>query len=271
MKRFRKFIFWCHLSAGVIAGLVILIMSVTGALLAFQPQIERFADRNMRTVQPQAERLSAEALFAKVREARPDLKPTGLTLQSDPTAAASFALGRDGVLYVNPYTGDVTGESAKGVRSFFQVVTDWHRWLGTSGDGRATGRAVTGACNAAFLVLAISGPYIWWPKKWTRNSLSSITRLKRGLKGRARDFNWHNVTGFWCALVLVILTATGMVMSYQWANNLLYTMTGSPGAQAAQPQGGGSANQSANQSALEVPANLDQLLSRAQEQTPQWE
>ncbi|HKS40090.1 MAG TPA: PepSY-associated TM helix domain-containing protein, partial [Blastocatellia bacterium] len=274
MKRFRKVLFWCHLSAGVIAGLVILIMSITGALLAFQPQIERFADRDARTVQPpqgEAPRLSTQALFAKVREARPDLKPTGLTLQSDPTAAAAFALGRDGILYVNPYTGDVTGESAKGVRSFFQVVTDWHRWLGTSGDGRATGRAITGACNAAFLFLAISGLYIWWPKKWTRKSLSSITVFKRGLQGRARDFNWHNVTGFWCALVLVILTATGMVMSYQWANNLLYTMTGSPVPQAAQPQGGGSANQSANQSALEVPANLDQLLSRAQEQTPQWE
>ncbi|HST23941.1 MAG TPA: PepSY-associated TM helix domain-containing protein, partial [Blastocatellia bacterium] len=256
MKRFRKVFFWCHLTAGVIAGLVILIMSVTGALLAFQPQIERFADRDARTVQPpqaEAPRLSTQALFAKVREARPDLKPTGLTLQSDPTAAAAFALGRDGILYVNPYTGDVTGESAKGVRSFFQVVTDWHRWLGTSGDGRATGRAVTGACNAAFLFLAISGLYIWWPKKWTRKSLSSITVFKRGLQGRARDFNWHNVTGFWCALVLVILTATGMVMSYQWANNLLYTMTGSPVPQAAQPQGGGAANQSANQSALEVP------------------
>lgn len=75
MKRFRKFIFWCHLTAGVISGLVILIMSVTGALLAFQPQIERFADRDARTMQPpqsEAQRLSTQALFAKVREARPD-------------------------------------------------------------------------------------------------------------------------------------------------------------------------------------------------------
>ncbi|MGA9767631.1 MAG: PepSY-associated TM helix domain-containing protein [Blastocatellia bacterium] len=272
MKRFRKILFWCHLTAGVIAGLVILIMSVTGALLAFQPQIERYADRNVRTVQPPqgvTDRLSTQALFAKVREARPDLKPTGLTLQSDPTAAAVFALGRDGVLYVNPYTGDVTGESAKGVRSFFQVVTDWHRWLGTSGDGRAAGRAVTGACNAAFLVLAISGLYLWWPKKWSRKALSSITLFKRGLKGRSRDFNWHNVTGFWCALLLVILTATGMIMSYQWANNLLYTMTGSPVPPPQQPQSGSPAGQST--SALEVPANLDQLLSRAQQQAVQWE
>ena len=48
-------------------------------------------------------------------------------------------------------------------------------------------------------------------------------------------------------------------------------MTGSPvppSPQQQAPQGSGG---STNQSALEVPANLDQLLSRAQEQTPQWE
>lgn len=34
MKRVRTIVFWCHLSAGVLAGLVILIMSATGAALA---------------------------------------------------------------------------------------------------------------------------------------------------------------------------------------------------------------------------------------------
>jgi len=277
MKRFRKVLFWCHLAAGVTAGLIILIMSVTGALLAFEPQIERYAERHVRTVQPpgpEAQRLDMQTLFAKTREARPDLKPTGFTLSSDPTAAAAFALGRDGVLYVNPYTGDVTGEGAKGVRGFFQWVTDWHRWLGSRGDGRATSRAITGACNAAFLGLALSGLYLWWPKKWTRKNVSSITLFKRGLKGRARDFYWHNTTGFWCALVLALLTATGMVMSYQWANNLLYTMTGSPlpaPQQGPSPQGPQGAGGPATQSAMELPGNFDQLWSRAEQQTSQWE
>lgn len=273
MKRFRKALFWGHLAAGVTAGLVILMMSVTGALLAFEPQIERYAERHARTVQPpgpEAQRLDMQTLFAKAREARPDLKPSGFTLSSDPTAAAAFALGRDGVLYVNPYTGEVTGEGAKGVRGFFQWVTDWHRWLGARSD---TSRAITGACNAAFLALALSGLYLWWPKKWTRKNVSSITVFKRGLKGRARDFNWHNTTGFWCALVLALLAATGMVMSYQWANNLLYTMTGSPlpQQQSAPPQGPLGAGNSANQATLELPGNFDQLWSRAEQQTSQWE
>ena len=274
MKRFRKIIFWCHLSAGVTAGLVILNMSVTGALLAFQPQIERFADRKVRTVEPPtpgAERLGAQELFAKAREARPGILPASLTLQAEPTAAASFSLGREGVLYVNPYTGEALGEGSKGVRAFFQTVTDWHRWLGTRGEGRATGRAVTGACNAAFLVLAMSGLFLWWPKNWTRKSLSSVTIFKRGLKGRARDFNWHNATGFWCALVLVVLTATGMVMSYQWANNLLYTLTGSQIPPQQNPQGAPNPANQSEANRIEVPANLNHLWSRAEEQTSGWQ
>src|SRR5688500_9558956 len=131
MKRLRKVIFWCHLTAGVIAGLVILNMSLTGVLLAFEQQIVRFAERDVRTVRPpdgEARRLGVSALFVKVREARPDAKPTGLTLQADPSAAAAITLGREGMLYMNPYTGELLGEGSR-VRAFFQIVTDWHRWL----------------------------------------------------------------------------------------------------------------------------------------------
>ncbi|MBZ5651294.1 MAG: hypothetical protein LAO18_12500 [Acidobacteriia bacterium] len=33
---FRRVLFWVHLTAGCVAGLVILVMSVTGALLAYR-------------------------------------------------------------------------------------------------------------------------------------------------------------------------------------------------------------------------------------------
>ena len=39
MRRIRPFLFWIHLTAGIACGAVILVMSVTGALLALKPQI----------------------------------------------------------------------------------------------------------------------------------------------------------------------------------------------------------------------------------------
>ena len=32
---------------------------------------------------------------------------------------------------------------------------------------------------------------------WTRRTLRSVTLFRRGLRSKARDFNWHNVIGFW--------------------------------------------------------------------------
>ena len=229
MKLVRKIFFWCHLVTGVIAGLIILTMSITGVLLAFESQIERFADRGLSTVRPPegaARRLSAQALLTKVQEARPEAKATSMTLQANPSAAASIALGREEVLYVNPYTGEVLGEGAKGVREFFHAVTDWHRWLGMSGENRSTARAITGACNLGFLFLVISGFYMWWPRNLTWAQVKNVIWFRRRLSTKARDFNWHNVIGFWLAIPLFIIVISGVVISYQWAGNLVYRLAG---------------------------------------------
>ena len=40
----RKVLFWCHFTAGVCAGLVILLMSFTGVLLTYERQILAWAE-----------------------------------------------------------------------------------------------------------------------------------------------------------------------------------------------------------------------------------
>lgn len=286
MKRVRRVVFWCHLFAGVTAGVVVLIMSVTGALLAFQPQVLAFVERDARSVSVPGQadaRLGAQEILARAVEARPDLKPSGLTIQADPSVAASVTLGREGNIYLNQYTGELLGESSTGWRKFFRSVEDWHRWLGVSGDGRATAKAVTGACNAAFLMLAVTGVFIWWPKKWNWQQVSQVVLFKRGLAGRSRDFNWHNVTGVWCASVLVLLTATGLVMSYQWANNLLYRLSGSEppqpltvsrsSSEASRDQQRRETSQrpSSEPGGAGLPVSLNQMWLLAEQQAPGWQ
>ena len=45
MKTFRKILFWCHLLAGVTAGMIVLVMSVTGVLLTYEKQMTNWADK----------------------------------------------------------------------------------------------------------------------------------------------------------------------------------------------------------------------------------
>jgi uncharacterized iron-regulated membrane protein len=270
MKLFRKVLFWIHLTAGVTTGIIIFIMCVTGVVLTFEAQIKDYAESDVRyvkTPETGAQKLSPTELFTKLREAKPDAKPTGLTLKADSNASAAFALGREGALYMNPYSGEILGGDAKGVNNFFRFVTDWHRWLGASGENRAAGRAVTGFSNAAFLLLAITGIYIWFPRRLAWQNIRAVIFFRRGLRGKARNFNWHNTIGFWSSLVLIILTVTGLVISYQWAGNLVYTLTGSEvPKQQAPPQ-----NQPNRETNPVIPENLDELWTRAAQQTENWE
>ena len=164
----RTLIFWPHLMAGVLAGIVILMMSATGVLLTYERQLIAWSDRGLRSA-PSADGsapLSVEALLTSLRRDHPDLEVSGVTLASDATAPVSIVAGRQTV-YVDAYTGRVLGESTQGVRRFMSEVRAWHRWIAVEGEGRPVARAITGWSNAIFLFIAVSGIYLWFPRKWT--------------------------------------------------------------------------------------------------------
>ena len=272
MKRLRKIIFWCHLPIGVIGGVIILIMCVTGVLLAYEKQITLWADmRNYEAAapSPEATRLPLDILLSKTREAR-NTEPTAITLRSTHPAIAEISLGREGRLFVNSYTGNALGEGSRGVRSFFRSVTDWHRWLGAQGENRNLARAITGACNIGFLFLVISGFYLWWPQRWSRKALRNITWFRTGLPPKGRNFNWHNTIGFWSAVPLFIVVLSGVVISYTWAGNLVYRIVGETPPAPRQANANPGATKPATAPA--VPAlTLDALWARAEQQVSGWQ
>ncbi|HVX66493.1 MAG TPA: PepSY-associated TM helix domain-containing protein [Bryobacteraceae bacterium] len=257
----RKLVFWTHLAAGCVAGAVVLVMSVTGVLLAYQRQVIAWADRGFRSVPLPAGRLGMEALLARVQNE----VPVSVTVRAAPEAPVEVSFGRDRTVFLDAYTGRVLGEGSKGTRAFFHRVEAWHRWLGAEGEGRAAGRAVTGACNLAFLVLVISGPYLWWPRRWTWKNVRAVLLFRRGMEGRARDFNWHNAIGIWIAAPLGAIVLTGVVMSYPWANNLLFRLAGS---EPPPERGGGPA---ARPGKPARPAGLDALWARTEQQVAGWQ
>ena len=271
MKRLRKIIFWVHLPVGVIAGVVILIMCVTGVLLAYEKQIMLWADtRNYQTAPPSAEarHLPVETLIENARNHR-GANPASITLRSTPSAPAELGFGRETVpLFLNPYTGQVLGDGSQGTRNFFRTMTDWHRWLGANGENRTVARAITGASNLGFLFLVMSGFYLWWPRNWNLKAVRNVLWFRRGLPARARDFNWHNVIGFWSAVPLFIVVLSAVVISYTWAGNLVYRLAGEtpPASRANQPN----ANAGTNKDPQAL-TNLNSHFIRAEQQVSDWQ
>jgi uncharacterized iron-regulated membrane protein len=225
----RRLVFWIHLAIGVAAAIAIFVMSVTGVLLAFERQMLHVVDRDLRAVDaaPGVPARSLGDMLATVATTS-GVRPTGIVVRPEPTASIEFALGRDRSVYVDPYTGAVLGESSTRARAFFGVVERWHRTLGEPLGARGPLRAFAAASNLVFFVLALTGAYLWLPRAWTWTAVRAASLFRGGLRGRARDWNWHNVAGVWCVLPLLLVTLTGVVISYPWANALLFRMAGTP-------------------------------------------
>ncbi len=265
MQAFRKLIFWLHLICGVTVGLVVFIMSITGVVLTYEKQMLRWAD-GFRIDPPGGQsRLGPEALFRQAQAAA-GKPPTAALFRSDPGDPARLYFGRESFA-VDPYTGERLGEGAVGLRRFFRTMIVWHRWLGQEGEGRAAGKAITGVCNLAFLFIVVSGCYLWWPKEWSWKQLRPIVFFRGGLRGKARDFNWHNVFGLWCAVPLFLLVATAAFFSYSWPSSLLYVLTGEERPQSGRGRSGGGSEKPAAPVSFE---GLNELWEKAAASAPGW-
>lgn len=269
----RRILFWAHLSAGLVAGIVIVVMSATGVALTYQKQMQAWADRGDWRPQAIGQPLPVGELVSRVRSALPDATITSITVRSERGDLASMAVtnGPSPTIQIDPYTGAIVplGSRSAGMRGFLRSMTDWHRWLARAGDSRASGRAITGAANLVFLFVVLSGLVLWWPRQLSKRAFAAVTWFRHSTTARARDFNWHNVTGFWTAIPLAVIVASGAVISYSWAGDLVYHIAGeAPPA----PAAGGAAPRTQERSAPPDPASLPiaRAVQTATALAPDW-
>ncbi|MCC7052736.1 MAG: PepSY domain-containing protein [Gemmatimonadaceae bacterium] len=254
----RTILFWTHLVAGVLAGILIVVMSVTGVALTYERQMTHWAD--MRSLDPvdagATTFLGTDSLVVLATTAHGGTAPGSITRTADPTAPVLAAFGRDGVLYLDPASGRVLGAGSTAARDFFGAMEEWHRWLAGKGENRTLFKSANDAANLLFLLIVLTGMVLWLPKTITWVRVRAVLWFRSGLRGKARDFNWHNVLGIWSALPLIAIVASGAVISYPWASDLVYKAVGEtppprggpggpPGAGAQAGAGGGQAGQGA--------------------------
>src|SRR5262245_34443368 len=131
MRRIRTCLFWTHLLAGFAGGLVILVMSATGLLLAFKPQIQAFVERDVRMVRPNdMPRRPLADVLAAAASARPEAMTQSVTVSREPGVATVVAFRGGERLFVDPYSARVVGAGSMAADRVFQEITGWHRYLG---------------------------------------------------------------------------------------------------------------------------------------------
>jgi sulfite reductase (NADPH) flavoprotein alpha-component len=222
----KKLLFKIHLILGLTAGVVLLIIGLTGAILSFQTEIINSINKDSYIVEVQeSKRLSAKELLEKFQEKLPSSKINSFTFSQDEKSSFVINVAEEGKAarkgvnyYINPYTAELL-PNVKG-EGFFKFVENIHRRLAI-GD---VGKQIVAISVVSLLLLMISGIYIYWGR--IKNAFFSSFTFKFKHKGRAFLSTMHSALGLWVIPFYLLTSLTGLSWSYEWFNNSLHSIAG---------------------------------------------
>ena len=228
---FRKVSFWVHKWLGLITGIIVFIISVTGCINVFSDELkEYFYQDRLYVAAPEQGKFQSftavkdraqQALGAKYKITRSEIYPAG-----NRTWIFRAALtDKKGIgywnynkyyyrVYMNPYTGEVVHVEDT-LNDFFQLMLSVHRNLLL---GDTVGGIVTGASALCFFVLLISGLVLWFPRKWKKKALKRGLALKTSVGKKRLIYDLHNVFGFYILIPALLISVTGLVFAFDWAD-----------------------------------------------------
>ncbi len=200
----RKLIFNLHLYGALIAGLFVVVIGVTGSIMAFEDDIDRLTHPGLFHVEPQGAAMPVADLLKAAQKAYPGQRIGSIRFPQRATDAAQFTVKGPRGVFINAYTGAILGE-----RNPVTVLSKIHqlhlRLLMSPSSGKAGGNIVA-AATAVLLFLVLSGIYLWWPVK--RASINWSANARR------IHFDLHNTAGIYSAAFLLVLGITGIVIRF---------------------------------------------------------
>lgn len=214
-----------HLWLGFATGLVVFIVAVTGCIYCFQEEIQSLYD-DYKYVEAQDKPFLAPSEVEKIaNKAIPGRHIHGVIYGSKTDALQVVFYEAEPefyhLLYVNPYSGEVIRDIDVEA-TFFHFVLDGHiyLWMGEFG------KTIVSYSTLIFLFILISGLILWWPKnrkaakKRVKFSWSDRTKWKR------KNYDLHNILGFYASAVAVLIAITGLVFALSWFGDGFYKLTG---------------------------------------------
>lgn len=204
-----------HKWAGLLFGVLLTLICVTGAILSFEKELLPLTihSRYYHASSENAIPLTLQELTEKVTRSAHGRQVKSITFPSDSkrNAVVCFVDSPQTEVYVDPFTGTIAGTfTYKG--SFFSTVRELHRFLLI---GKA-GRIITGTTSLFFVFILVSGVFINIPD--TLKKLASNFRLNWSGNSFRKTFRLHIVLGWYGFVFLLIMALTGPFWSFTWYN-----------------------------------------------------
>ena len=205
----RRAVFQIHLWTGIGIGLYLLMICLTGSVLVYRNELYRAFSPEPVIVVGSGESLTPETLTEAAQRVYPDYDVTDVRTGDTPQHAVEISLRDDGETIrrlFDPYTGEDLGDPLPiGYR-----VSAWMLDLHDNLLGGRTGRKINGIGAFFFIVLAVTGIFVWWPgiRSWRRS-------LTIDMKANWRRLNWnlHSAFGFWSMPFVLMWGITGVYLA----------------------------------------------------------
>lgn len=201
-----------HFYAGLLVIPFVVLLSLSGAVYLFKPQVERWEERAF------VEAPSSEAVpphrqleAALARHPGAYFLDYRLPRQAGDAAMIRLSLPNGGPVrevFVSP-RGEVLGELDPD-RRIMAVAKRIHSELLVGGE---VGNRLVELAACWAIAMILSGLYLWWPRG--RGAAGVIwPRLGRGKRAFWRDL--HAVTGFWVSALALIMLVSGLPWTGVW-------------------------------------------------------
>jgi uncharacterized iron-regulated membrane protein len=238
-KKKQGFKYWIgkmHLWLGLTSGLMVLFMAVTGCIYVFSQEISEWQREDLIYVKEVKEtKLPVSAVWKQTQAALGDsIVINDVHVYKDPKKSLEFHCFKsnenpDSIwyfstidyyykVYVDPYTGKVLGIYDE-EKDFFNIVKmlHWSLLLTTE-----IGQPIVGWGTFIFVIMLISGIILWWPKNKAARKQRLSFQWKDSTKWRRKNYDIHNIFGFYIATIAIIIAFTGMVWAFTWFQAIVY-------------------------------------------------
>jgi uncharacterized iron-regulated membrane protein len=201
----RKLMLNLHLYTALIAGLVIVILGTTGAIMVFESELDVIFHRSLFKVQPGAKAMPVADVIGVAKAAYPQWKFRYLVMPAGPDRSY-YAMMVDSAnvlheVFVDGYTGRVVG-----ARTLPTALDDIHQLHLRLLMPAIVGRDIVFVSSLVLIWLVVSGLYLWWPLK--------RTTVKLGASLRRIAFDLHSAVGIYTFVFLFVLAVTGALVHF---------------------------------------------------------
>lgn len=229
-KQLNQWLWKWHIIAGLVSVPVIALLCVTGSIYLFKNNFNDYVYQEARFISaPTSTKITSYADQLRAAQDKAESHIMSVALPSSPQETTAFKQHSKGhstnLIYVDPYTNNVTGTYEQ-KETLMYTVRKLHGELLLGLPGTLAVELVA----SWFVVLALTGVYVWWPIKGFSLAGFFTVRIQKTRRLFWRDM--HSVVGFWMSAFMLIILAGGMPWTELFGDQLKWvqkqTDTGYP-------------------------------------------